>query len=203
MPGPTNGDSSVTPSRSGIPGCAFSANSRYRPTVPSSTVRARQGVAKLPPTTILGVSGSPPSTIASCRSDRTRIAVSYLPLDGEPPPVHDRRGDPDEVITRPRRPRFWAGPLQTADLLAVGHRLRVPDDGHAPARMGGDIDAVRLEGHHRADGGGGELAAGVRSDDDVAVVHREVHEFHRGQCLPGVDDPAERHLSHQPQALSP
>ena len=28
MPGPTNGVSSVTPSRSGIPGCAFSANSR-------------------------------------------------------------------------------------------------------------------------------------------------------------------------------
>ncbi len=28
MPGPTNGDSSVTPSRSGIPGCAFSANNR-------------------------------------------------------------------------------------------------------------------------------------------------------------------------------
>jgi hypothetical protein len=28
MPGPTKGDSSVTPSRSGIPACAFSANSR-------------------------------------------------------------------------------------------------------------------------------------------------------------------------------
>ncbi|MGC2005445.1 hypothetical protein [Trebonia sp.] len=45
MPGPTNGDSNVTPCRSGIPACAFSANSRYRATVPSSTDSARHGVA--------------------------------------------------------------------------------------------------------------------------------------------------------------
>ncbi len=65
MPGPANGVSSVTPSRSGMPGCAFSANSRYRASAPSSTARTRQGVAKLPAATTRGVPASPPSTIAS------------------------------------------------------------------------------------------------------------------------------------------
>src|ERR1700733_11156769 len=119
MPGPTKGDSSVTPSRSGIPACAFSANSRYRATEPSSTASARQGVAKLPPATTLGVPRSGPSAIASCRSDRTRIAVPCQPLGGDPPPVDERRGDPDEVVAFPRCPRDQADQLQTANLIAI------------------------------------------------------------------------------------
>ena len=69
--------------------------------------------------------------------------------------------------------------------------------------MGGDVHAACLEGDDHSPGRGGELAAGVRPYDDVAVGQREVHEFHRGQRLPGVDDPAQGHLSHQPQALLP
>ena len=59
MPGPTNGDSSVTPSRSGTPVCAFSMKSRYSGTDTSSACRARHGVAKFPPATTRGT-GRPP-----------------------------------------------------------------------------------------------------------------------------------------------
>src|ERR1700756_2838632 len=127
MPGPTNGDSSVTPSRSGVPGCAFSMNSRYRATVPSSTARVRQGVAKLPPATTLGVPASAPSAIASCRSDTTRIAISCRLPGGEAAAVHDGGGDADEVVAFAGCPGDQADSLQLADLVGVGHRLGVPD----------------------------------------------------------------------------
>jgi hypothetical protein len=107
------------------------------------------------------------------------------------------------VVAFPWCPRDEADLLQTADLLPVGHHVGVPDDSDTPARVRGAVYAVGLEGHDRAAGRGGELAAGVRPDDDVAVVHREVHELYGGQRLPGVDDPAHGHLSHQPQALIP
>src|SRR5580698_11088242 len=159
MPGPTNGDSRVTPSRSGMPACAFSANSRYRATEPSSTASARHGVAKLPPTTTLGVPTSAPSATASCRSGMRRIAALHQSLNAKPPSVHDRRGDPEEVVAFARCPRLEAGLRQTEDLLAVSHRPGVPDDGHAPARVRGEVRAVRLEGDDDATGRGGELAA--------------------------------------------
>jgi hypothetical protein len=67
--------------------------------------------------------------------------------------------------------------------------------------MPGVIHAVRLERHDSTARRGGELAAGDRRDDDVAVVQREVDELHGGQCLPGIDDPADGHRAHQPHAL--
>jgi hypothetical protein len=93
--------------------------------------------------------------------------------------------------------------LSDEEIGRIDHRPGVPDDGHAPPRVRGDVHAVGLEGHDRAPGRGGELATGIRPDDDVPVVQREVHEFHRGQRLPRVDDPAQGHLPHQPQALTP
>src|SRR5215471_15694786 len=74
MPGPMNGDSRTTPSRSGTPGCAFSMHSRYSATAASSTASACHGVAKFPPATTRGTPGSAPSTAPSldCDTIRTR-----------------------------------------------------------------------------------------------------------------------------------
>src|SRR6516165_1326978 len=72
MPGPMNGDSRITPSRSGTPGCAFSMHSRYSATAASSTARACHGVAKLPPATTRGTPGSAPSTAPSRDRDTMR-----------------------------------------------------------------------------------------------------------------------------------
>jgi hypothetical protein len=73
IPAPTNADSRITPSRSGTPGCAFSANRRYSAVTWSRMAKARQGVAKLPLTTTRGMPGSPPRTAPSFESVTTRI----------------------------------------------------------------------------------------------------------------------------------
>ena len=202
MPGPTNGDSSVTPSRSGIPACAFSANSRYRASVPSSTARARHGVAKLPPTTTLGVPGSAPSTIGQLPF-RTNCAssspVSRWPATRRPFTIV---GEMRMKWSRcPGTHDVSADLLQAADLLAVGYRARLPDDGHAPAGVPVDVHGVGLERDDSAASRGRELSLGTRPDDDVAVDEREVDELDRGQRLPGIDDPADGHRAHQPHAL--
>src|ERR1700722_9151563 len=203
MPGPTNGDSSATPSRLGIPACAFSANSRYRASVPSSTASARHGVAKLPPTTTLGVPASAPSSIASCRSVMMRIEAAGKSVAADAPSVHDRRRDADEVPALPRDPRRQRGPLQAAGLLAVGDRPRLPDNGHAPANVSAEVHAVGLERDDGPAGRGGELALGVRPDNDVAIDEREVDKLDCGQRLPGIDDPADGDQAHQSHALIP
>ena len=51
--------------------------------------------------------------------------------------------------------------LQTADLLAVGYRPGLPDDGHAPAGVPGEVHAVGLERDDGAAGRGGELAPAI------------------------------------------
>lgn len=75
MPGPTNGDSSVTPSRSGTPSWAFSMNNWYCATALSSTASARHGVAKLPAATTRTGPGSAPSTAASRPSETIRTST--------------------------------------------------------------------------------------------------------------------------------
>jgi hypothetical protein len=92
---------------------------------------------------------------------------------------------------------------EAADLRAIGDRPGLPDDRNAPAAVLGEVHAVRLERDDGPAGRGGELPFGAGSDDDVAVDEREVDKLDRGKCLPGIDDPADRHRAHQPHAVRP
>jgi hypothetical protein len=81
--------------------------------------------------------------------------------------------------------------------------LGLADGGDAPAGATLGIQAVGLEGDYGLTGRGGQLAAVVRPDNDVAVINGEVNQFHGRQRLPGVDDPAHRHRCHEVQAFIP
>src|ERR1700722_12087109 len=168
MPTPTNGDSSVTPSRSGIPGWAFSANSRYSSTDPSRTARACHGGAKLPPATTLGAGGRKASSEASLASATIRIMSSFRAngLPGRAPSAsHGRRvirggllagnakaaavqylrRNPDEVFPHPRGPRGETHLLQLADFRGIGHFPRLSDGGDAPPGPLVGVQAIDFE----------------------------------------------------------
>jgi hypothetical protein len=60
------------------------------------------------------------------------------------------------------------------------------------------LHVVGLERHDGPAERRGELAPGVRPDNDVAPVEREVDHLHGGQRLLGIDDAADGHGCHQP-----
>src|ERR1700677_4060757 len=87
------------------------------------------------------------------------------------------------------------------DRQGVGHLTGAADDGYVPAGLVLRAEVVGLERDDAVAHGGRELAADG-SDDDVTAVKGEVDELHRGQCLPGVNDPAHANGRHQPQAFT-
>ena len=117
------------------------------------------------------------------------------------PAVQQLRGDADEVLARPGRPRDQAEVPQPGHLARIGHLARLADGGDAPAGPVAGIQAVHLERDHGAAGGGGELAAAVGAQHDIAVIDGEVDQFHGGQRAPGIDNPAYGFGGHQREAL--
>jgi hypothetical protein len=96
-----------------------------------------------------------------------------------------------------------AEPVQLGRLDRIGDVLGHPDDQHAPPGLLDRVVAVRLERHHRAPGGGGQLRARHAADDHVGAVQREVDRQDRGQRLIGDRDPSNRDTGEQGQALPP
>lgn len=90
-----------------------------------------------------------------------------------------------------------ADPGQPADLIGIGDLVRRADGGDAPADTEVEVQAVGLEGNHRPAGRGGQLAAVIGLDDDVAAIESEIDQLHRRQRLPGIDDPAHGDRGHQ------
>src|SRR6516225_3091866 len=122
MPGPMNGDSRITPSRSGTPGCAFSMHSRYSATAASSTASACHGVAKLPPATTRGTPGSAPSTAPS----RDRDTMRTRSLCRTSPWFQDWRSRPTRLHSR--RSRGRCGSWRAARVLpgSASREARLP-----------------------------------------------------------------------------
>jgi signal transduction histidine kinase len=116
--------------------------------------------------------------------------------------VQDARGDPDEILLLARDPGPEADRPQPCDICGIGHLPGLTDRRHAPAASPGGVEIVRLERHHRVLHRRGELAARIGPDHDVPAVKREVHQLHRGECLPGIDDAADRCRGEQLEALT-
>jgi signal transduction histidine kinase len=146
-----------------------------------------------------GLSGRAPSA----SHGRRVIRGGLLAGNAKAAAVQYLRRNPDEVFPHPRGPRGETHLLQLADFRGIGHFPRLSDGGDAPP---GPLVGVQAIDFERDDGmldGDGDLAAAIGPDDDVAVVEREVDQFDRGQRSPGIDDPADGHRCHQPEAFIP
>jgi hypothetical protein len=123
--------------------------------------------------------------------------------DVKPAAVQYLRGNPDEVLPRPRDPGAEAHLLQLADFGGIGHFPRLPDGGDAPPGLLVRVQAIGFERDDGMLGRDGKLATAIGPDDDVAVVEREVDQLHRRQRPAGINDPAHGHRGHQPEAFIP
>ncbi len=92
--------------------------------------------------------------------------------------------------------------LQPGDVRGVGHLAGGADGGDTPAGALLGVYDVGLERDDRPAGRGGDLAAPVRPDDDVAALEGEVDQLHGGQRLAGVDDPPDGHPASSPRQSS-